>query len=680
MAPVTVLILLVTSILLTNIVTSQQEYENNAQLACYATNASTTLGYACTGSSSSSACSSYLIFRASAPTYQSPVQISYLFNSSVSEVSAVNSVADVTPIADGELVLVPIPCSCSDGYYQHNANYTLNFGNETYFTISNNTFQGLTTCQALIAQNPYGSRSLVVNSTLKIPIRCACPSSNQSTAGINYLLSYLITWDDNPSSIASRFGISVQSLLDANELNSSSTIYPFTTLLVPLKTKPTKAQLVSSTPPPPPPLLSPPPPVQSSSSNKKWVYVGVGVGVGVAFVALVGILILFFCCKKSGKLGSKKQKVEEPVSADSMLETGLVSGKKWETSVNSSEVRTIIESLAVYKMAELERATENFSEEFRIEGSSVYRGKINGDFAAIKRIKGDVSNEINILKHINHSSIVRLSGFCLHHGETYLVYEFAQNGSLSDWIHKRKTRPISNTNTDIGPFDLTWKHRVQIAYDMADGLNYLHNYTKPPYVHKNLNDQNVLLDRDFRAKLSNFGLAREVKEETYYTGDSSGVQPQLTRHVIGTHGFMAPEYLEHGLISTQLDVFAFGVILLELLSGKEAVVFPQEKDKKEEEENQKVVILSEMINNVLLGEDARSKLREFMDKDLVESEYPFDLAFAMAELAMRCVAVEPGLRPGMSEVLVSVSGIYNSTFDWDPSDYGNSGASTIDAR
>ena len=107
-----------------------------------------------------------------------------------------------------------------------------------------------------------------------------------------------------------------------------------------------------------------------------------------------------------------------------------------------------------------------------------------------------------------------------------------------------------------------------MARDIASGLNYLHHFTVPPYVHKNLNSGNVLLDAKFRAKVSSFGLARAVAA----AGTDGGGGVQETRHVVGTHGYLAPEYLEHGLVSTQMDVFTFGVVLLELLSGKEAVL------------------------------------------------------------------------------------------------------------
>lgn len=314
----------------------------------------------------------------------------------------------------------------------------------------------------------------------------------------------------------------------------------------------------------------------------------------------------------------------------------------------SSDARAAAEAMTLYKYSDLEKATAGFSEDRRIADASVYRAVINGDAAAVKRVAGDVSGEVGILKRVNHSSLVRLSGLCVHGGNTYLVFEFAENGALSDWLHG-----VGGT--------LVWKQRVQAAFDVADGLNYLHHYTNPPCVHKNLKSSNVLLDADLRAKVSSFALARSVPE------GADGAQ--LTRHVVGTQGYLAPEYLEHGLITPKLDVFAFGVILLELLSGKEATF--DGGDKKGE------TLLWESAEGLVVeGEDARGKVRAFMDPRL-QGDYPLDLAVAMASLALRCVAREPRGRPSMDEVFVTLSAVYNSTLDWDPSDYGNSRSSIL---
>lgn len=495
-----------------------------------------------------------------------------------------------------------------------------------------------------MAQNVYGERNITQGDILTVPIRCACPSTSQAASGVKYLLNFLITWGDSISAIAKNFGVDQQSILDANELSADQVIFPFTTVLVPLTTEPTKISSSVASPPAPSPQTPTSPPGKSSSS-KKWVYAGVGIGVGsLLLIALFAFLFCFF--RRRSKEPKSKPFSSSPrpkMVSESTDYTALPeNSKSWSASVSSQGFRSAVESLTIYKFQDLETATGNFSEENRIKGS-VYRGSFKDDNAAVKVMKGDVSSEINILKKINHGNIIRLSGFCVHQGNTYLIYECADNGSLDDWLHGSKNQAASAT--------LDWKKRVQIACDVANALNYLHKYTNPPYIHKNLKSSNILLDANFRAKIANFGLARSVDDQ-----EEGGMQ--LTRHVIGTHGYLAPEYIENGVITAKLDVFAFGVVLLELLSGREALT--GDKDKGEE-------LLSASINKVLEGDNVREKFRGFMDPCL-RNEYPLDLAFSVAQLAKNCVVHDLNSRPSMVEVFITLSKILSSLLDWDPSD------------
>lgn len=659
---------------------AQQEYVANKQNACDSTNGSSVLGYTCNATSSGSPppppCDAYLIYRSAPPLYASPVSISYLLNVSAPAVAVATAVSTVAPLAASRLVMAPVPCSCTPGgYYQHNASYTVQSLGETYFIIANITYQGLTTCQALIAQNPrLGVRDIVAGDNVTVPLRCACPSPAQAAAGVRYLVSYLVMWGDDVSSVAARFRVDARAVLDANSLATDAIIFPFTTLLIPLKTAPTPDMLASPAPPPAPMPPQPGSTLPSGGSGSgKWIGVGVGCGV-LALAAVFGLLFIRARRRRRQRVDGESGPPGKAAATDisSSAEYGaLASGKQTTTTTTTSssssafrplsatDVRGAVEALTVYKYSELEKATAGFSEDRRVPGSSVYRAIVNGDAAAVKRVAGDVSGEVGILTRVNHSSLVRLSGICVHRGDTYLVFEYAENAALSDWLHGGDT---NNTNTQ-----LRWRQRMQVAFDVADGLNYLHHYTDPPCVHKNLESSHVLLDADLRAKVSSFGLARALPHEA-----DGGAQAQLTRHVVGTQGYLAPEYLEHGLITPKLDVFAFGVVLLELLSGKEAAF--ADGDTGEER------MLWEAAEEALAaadGEDvARGKVRAFMDPRL-NGDYPLDLALAVAALALRCVAREPRARPSMDEVFVSLSAVYNSTLDWDPSDYGTTGSSIV---
>nr|XP_043636478.1 protein LYK5 [Erigeron canadensis] len=629
---------------------SQQTYVHNRQLDCE--NAyDTALGYTCTSASTPS-CQSYLTFRSQPPAYNTPDAIAALLDSNPNDITSLNEFSSNSAIIPADtVVLVPISdCSCvGNRFYQHNSSYSIRFRNETYFSLANNTFEGLTTCQAMISQNSLDYRNLAIGDNVTIPLRCACPTANQTAAGIRYLATYLITWGDTIEYMSQIFGnVGGQRILDANELNATDVVFPFTPILIPLTTRPTKINAsVAPAPPPSSPTIPVTPDTGGSSSNT-GVFVGVGIGVGLLVLVLVsGVLFWFFRRRKS----QQKHTYNLPPAKKSPNSMEITpESNSW--SISAEGLRIAIESLTVYKYEELLKATGDFSEENRVKGS-VYKGIFNGDLAAVKIMKGDVSGEINILQQINHSNIIRLSGFCLHQGNTYLVYEFADNGSLSDWLHSS----FKSMKYDMV---LEWKQRVQIAHDVADALNYLHNFVNPPYIHKNLKSSNVLLDGNMRGKITNFGLGRSMDDN----GDG---ELQLTRHVVGTFGYMPPEYIENGLITPKMDVFALGVLISELLSGKEAATRPNEDEKDKDEVVVQQGQLSELIKEVVKGENVRDKLAEFMDGSL-RDEYPVELAYSMAELASKCVAADLNDRPSVAEVFVTLSKILSSSLDWDPSD------------
>ncbi|KAK4389967.1 protein LYK5 [Sesamum angolense] len=620
---------------------AQQPYVNNKQLNCDL-NDTTTLGFVCNAAATS--CPSYLTFR-STPTYNTPATIADLLSADASQIASANNVSDVDLLPDDTLVIVPVNCSCSRNYYQHNASYLLKQRGETYFTVANVTYQALTTCQAMEAQNPYNFRELYPGLRLNVPLRCACPTPNQTASGFKYLLTYLIRQGNTYESIASAFsgaGADVQGILAANELNVNQLIFFFTPILVPLKTEPTKENINAVPSPPPsfsPPSLSTIPAAGQNNGSRKWVFIGVGVGAAV-LVLFASVLAVWCFCYRHPRLP------ESPLPPLKLANESGDAGRPFSHwSVSSEGIRSAIETLTVYKFEDVDKATESFAESNRINGSSVYHGSFKGDAAAVKIMKGDVSSEIDVLRQIKHSNILRLSGFCLHQGITYLVYEYAEKGSLSEWLRPTKDSIDSERRLD-------WKQRVQVAYDVADALNYLHNFTNPPYIHKNLKSSNILLDGNLRAKVGNFGLARILDTDD---------QTVMTRHVVGTYGYMAPEYIENGLVTPKLDVFAFGVVMLELLSGREPIANTSNEKKGGGDE-----LLSGSIHGVLDGENARENLRVFMDPWLGE-EYPLELAYSMAQLARSCVANNLDARPPLSEVFMALSKLLLSCLEWDPS-------------
>ncbi|KAK1313413.1 Protein LYK5 [Acorus calamus] len=484
-------------------------------------------------------------------------EIAYLLNSDPSKIAAVNNISDVDPIPTDTQVIVPVNCSCSSSgkYYQHNSYYIMKTNDENYFTISNNTYQGLTTCQSMIDQNIYDSRHLEVGMRLTVPLRCACPSRSQLNGGVRYLLSYLITWGGRRprEEVPSR---------RAGDARGQSVVPRRPHLSVHAVVGPTRDEVF--VPPPPSAADSAPPPVVTAvpthrgMSNKKWVVVGIGVcTAGLGVVVLIGLRFLLL---------RRRQRQGGRVVHEEVTFNDSVAPAEAADTMFSEEIRDAIGTLTMYKYEDLERARGNFDEEHRIKGS-VFKGVINGDHGAIKRTKGDVLNEIGVLKNINHSSVIRLSGVCVHEGI------------------------------------------ARSAADEDEGL-------------------------------------------------------KVTRRLVGTQGYMAPEYIEYGLITPKMDVFAYGVVLLDLLSGREAAAMtPVTMDGEKEEF---LMLWESMEEGFLEGEDMREKIEGFIDPCL-ESDYPFELAFGLVQLEMRCVARNPGPRLSMREVFVSISTINSSSMDWDPS-------------
>ncbi|XP_004301882.1 PREDICTED: lysM domain receptor-like kinase 4 [Fragaria vesca subsp. vesca] len=635
-------IIIVASFCCISLILAQQPYEGQAFTDCYNPDVSKSVfGYTCNGFNRS--CQTYLTFR-SQPSYNTVTSIASMLASDPSQLAEINSVSESATFATDKLVLVPVTCSCSGQYYQLNTSHVVVHG-DTFLVIGNNTFQGLSTCQAIMKQNSnLTTKNLYTGTTLTIPLRCACPTKNQTDLGINYLMSYLITPGDFVSKISDRFDTDTGRTLEANGLSEeAANIYPFTTLLVPLENPPSSSQttLPPSSSPPSTPAI---PPASSKNSKKIWVYVVAGAIGGGGIVLVIAVLIFYTFIRRRSK-----KKTDTVVVSESIEALGKPLQKRGDEESESqdflesvsSDIAHMALSLKVYKFEELQTATENFSSSCLIKGS-VFRGIFDGDVAAVKQMTGNVSKEINLLNKINHSNLIRLSGVCFNDGHWYLIYEYAANGPLSDWIYFEE---------NDGKL-LSWTQRVQIMLDVASGLDYLHSFTTPPHVHKDIKSSNILLDSDFRAKIADFGLARSA--------DAQDGHFSLTNHIVGTLGYMAPEYLENGLISTKLDVYAFGALMLELLTGKEVAVLYEQN-----------MHLSDTLYSLLNNEDGGQSLRQFMDPALQEN-YPQELAIFVIRLIDSCLKKNPGSRPIMNEMVQFLSRTMSNSLTWELSS-NNSG-------
>ncbi|KAH0938647.1 hypothetical protein HID58_006108 [Brassica napus] len=224
-----------------------------------------------------------------------------------------------------------------------------------------------------------------------------------------------------------------------------------------------------------------------------------------------------------------------------------------------------------FKYKELVSVTSDFSPDnfIGIGGSSrVYRGCLsNGREVAVKILKQteDVLNdfvaEIDIITTLHHKNIISLLGFCVEDKNLLLVYNYLSRGSLEENLHGSKK--------DLLAFQ--WRERYKVAVGVAEALDYLHNSASQPVIHRDVKSSNILLSDDFEPQLSDFGLARWASISTTHI---------VCSDVAGTFGYLAPEYFMYGKVNDKIDVYAFGVVLLELLSGRKPISNPSLRDNK----------------------------------------------------------------------------------------------------
>ncbi|CAD6229879.1 unnamed protein product [Miscanthus lutarioriparius] len=315
----------------------------------------------------------------------------------------------------------------------------------------------------------------------------------------------------------------------------------------------------------------------------------------------------------------------------------------------------------VFTYEEILTSTDSFSDANLLgHGTygSVYYGVLRDQEVAIKRMMATKTKEfiveMKVLCKVHHASLVELIGYAASKDELFLVYEYSQNGLLKNHLHDPESKGCSS---------LSWIFRVQIALDAARGLEYIHEHTKDHYVHRDIKSSNILLDGSLRAKISDFGLAKLVVK-------SSDAEASVTK-VVGTFGYLAPEYLRDGLATTKSDVYAFGVVLFELISGKEAITRAEGMGASSNSERRSLAsvmltALRKCPNSMYMG-----NLKDCIDHNLRDL-YPHDCAYKMAMLAKQCVDEDPVLRPDMKQVVITLSQILLSSIEWEATQAGNS--------
>lgn len=388
----------------------------------------------------------------------------------------------------------------------------------------------------------------------------------------------------------------------------------------------------------------------SSPKPKKFKYFWAAIVAPVASVAALMLLAvpLYFCCKKRRETSQAPSSLvvypRDSSDPDNIVKIAVASNTYGSTSLmgsdsasrNSSgfgESHVIEAGNLIISVQVLRNVTKNFARENELGRGGfgvVYKGELDdGTKIAVKRMEaGVISNkaidefqaEIAVLSKVRHRHLVSLLGYSVEGNERILVYEYMPQGALSKHLFHWK-------NLKLEP--LTWKRRLNIALDVARGMEYLHSLAHQSFIHRDLKSSNILLGDDFKAKVSDFGLVKLAPD---------GEKSVVTR-LAGTFGYLAPEYAVTGKITTKADVFSFGVVLMELLTGLMAL------DGERPEESQYLVGYFWNIKS------DKEKLKAAIDPTLEKKEETYESISIIAELAGHCTAREPNQRPDMGHAV-----------------------------
>ncbi|KAM6572752.1 hypothetical protein CsatA_016832 [Cannabis sativa] len=355
------------------------------------------------------------------------------------------------------------------------------------------------------------------------------------------------------------------------------------------------------------------------------------VSLTVTSVIVLSIIIISFISwrKRKTKRRENRKLFDQQNRALNKLDTE----RHIQELMNSSEIKEEDEKgidVPFFTLESILTATNNLSVENKLGQGGygpVYKGKFpGGQEIAVKKLSSvsrqgihEFKNEVILIAKLQHRNLVRLRGYCIEKEEMILLYEYMPNKSLDAFIFDDTKRALLN-----------WEIRFDIIMGIARGLLYLHQDSRLRIIHRDLKTSNILLDCDMNPKISDFGLARMVGGKK--TEDN-------TNRVVGTYGYMSPEYVQGGVFSVKSDVFSFGVVLLEIVSGKGSTRFVHFE-------------CDEPLS--LLGYVwklwTESKVLELMDQTLEES-YKEDQLIKCVNIGLLCVQEEASDRPNMSNIV-----------------------------
>ncbi|XP_073293142.1 putative serine/threonine-protein kinase-like protein CCR3 [Primulina huaijiensis] len=404
-----------------------------------------------------------------------------------------------------------------------------------------------------------------------------------------------------------------------------------------------------------PPAISPSP-RSSSRGLKRGLFVFAIIGSVGGFAGICGVVYYLWTGVCLGKkkihnsvqptitgsnVAQQSNSCSPPSRSSTLRRQGSILMRRQRSGTSSKHADRAEE----FSFLDLQTATNKFSVENKIGAGSfgvVYKGKlVDGREVAIKRSEtgpktrkfqekeSAFDSELAFLSRLHHKHLVRLIGFCEEKEERLLVYDYMKNGALYDHLHD--TNNVQKSSSLVN----SWKMRIKISLDAARGIEYLHNYAVPPIIHRDIKSSNILLDSNWTARVSDFGLSlMRPDNDRDFTPTKAA----------GTVGYIDPEYYGLNVLTAKSDVYGLGVVLLELLTGKRAIF------KMGANGGDPISVVDYAVPTIMAGEvtkilDSRVGPPETKESEAVE---------LVAYTAMHCVHLEGKDRPSMSDIVANL--------------------------
>ncbi|PSS26842.1 Phytosulfokine receptor 1 like [Actinidia chinensis var. chinensis] len=358
---------------------------------------------------------------------------------------------------------------------------------------------------------------------------------------------------------------------------------------------------------------------RKSKRRRKGVIIGMAVGIGFGTTFLLALMFLIILRASSRQEVDPEKEDQDDANGKEFEELGSRLVVLFRNKDNNKELT----------LDDLLKSTNDFDQENIIGCGGfglVYRATLpDGRKVAIKRLCGEYGQmerefqaEVEALSRAQHPNLVLLQGYCNYRNDRLLIYSYMENGSLDYWLHEKLD----------GPSSLDWDRRLQIAQGAVRGLAYLHQSCEPHILHRDIKSSNILLDENFEAHLADFGLARLIL---------SPYDTHVTTDLVGTLGYIPPEYGQASVATYKGDVYSFGVVLLELLTGKRPMDMCKAKENRD------------LISWVLRMR--REKLETQVFDPFIYDKQKSKEMLRVLEIACRCLCDCPKLRPSTLQLV-----------------------------